>query len=796
MRQTNYDPVRAVPDALRQRGCEPKQTGGEHQWEARCPAHEDGKASLAVSVGSAGRVLLHCYAGCPTEKVVEALGLRMADLFPKRASKQGGSDSHAPRGQIVAVYDYLDTFHKLVSQVVRFEPKGFTQRRPDGKGHWVWGLDKAEYVRNSVGDWSKVRASTPANAERRQFPATPRILYRLPELLAADPNEWVFVVEGEKDADNLRAVSLVATCNLGGAGKWKLVDDDPLTGRRVAIIPDRDKPDPKTGRVAGADHGQDVARRLHGKAREVRLVELPGDGVKDASDWLAAHDAQTPDELRAALLAMIEAAPPWEPPKKLDAPDAGSKGAGAPDLASCLLDEHRTDLGNARRLVVKHGRDLRFCHPWHKWLVWNGRRWAQDGTGGAMRWMKDTVLDLLQEASDRNLPDEERQKLVSFAMSSQSEAKLRAALKVAETEQAVAVGADGFDCDPWAFNCLNGTLDLRTGELRPHDRADMLTKLAPVEYHPDARLDMWDRFLATTTGGDRDLASFLCRVAGYSLTGDTGEEKLFFVYGPAATGKSTFLEALKAAWGDYAQTMDFETLLARPQVGGIRNDVASLAGARLAGSVEVEEGKRLAEGLVKLITGGDRVRSRFLYQESFEFIPQCKLWLAANHAPKVRNDDLAIWRRILRIPFEHTIPEGQRDPAFKATLRDPTKAGPAILAWAVRGCLEWQRDGLRVPDAVTRSTDAYRDEVDPIADFIETCCELAQPQMRDLYRVTAKQLRAAYICWTKEAGCRPLGPQHFASALREHGAEDGWDGSSRAWKGLRLRPEALPLAMN
>jgi len=210
-------------------------------YEARCPAHDDRHASLSVSHGDDGRVLLHCHAGCAPVDVCKAMGLRLGNLFPPNNNGDG-------RGRIVATYDYCDANGQLLYQVVRFEPKKFRQRRPHSKGGWIWKLGH-----------------------------TPRVLYLLPELFAASPDEWVFVVEGEKDADRLAALGLVATTCPQGAGKWsKLSDDSALHGRRVAIIADKDE--------AGRKHAADVAMRLQNRAREIRIVELPGAG-KDASDW-------------------------------------------------------------------------------------------------------------------------------------------------------------------------------------------------------------------------------------------------------------------------------------------------------------------------------------------------------------------------------------------------------------------------------------------------------------------------------------------------------------------------------
>jgi putative DNA primase/helicase len=379
------------------------------------------------------------------------------------------------------------------------------------------------------------------------------------------------------------------------------------------------------------------------------------------------------------------------------------------------------------------------------------------------------------------------EELVKWSLKSESANRLQAMLQIARSLPPIAVCAESFNRDPWLLNCLNGTIDLRTGKLRPHNPADMITKLCPVEYDPQAKLELWDDFLQTATNNDDSMLQFLQTAMGYSVTGSTGEEKLFFIHGPAASGKSTFLEAVKAVLGDYAQTSDFETFLQRKQVGGVRNDVAKLDGARLVVSIEVDEGKRLAEGLIKMLTGGDTVSARFLYKESFEFIPQFKLWLAANHAPKIKDDDGAMWRRIVRVPFDHAIEEKDQDPQIKSTLRNTKIAGPTILAWLVQGCLQWQQDGLAIPDVIKQSTEEYRQSQDPLKDFFEDCCEF------DSWMVLpVKNLRAAYEQWAKDNGVRfTLGPREFNKRLREKGcvSKSTWhDGkNAKCWQGIGLQ---------
>lgn len=487
-------------------------------------------------------------------------------------------------------------------------------------------------------------------------------------------------------------------------------------------------------------------------------------------------------------------------------------GEDAPPLLAEGTHPH-SDLANAERLIAMHGEDLRHAPDLGGWFHYDERRWRRDEAAArraswhvarklliwaararaeAEKALNDpTILDDEPRRELAKLRIEQAKKAWKHAAQSQSSSRLKAILDVAEAQEQMAVRSSAFDRDPLLFNCANGVVDLRTGELRPHRREDMISKLSPVAYDRAARSDLWERVLAEATGDDEEMIAFLRRAVGYSLTADVSEEKLFFVHGPAAAGKSTLLEAIKATLGDYAATANFETFIARPEAGGIRNDVARLAGSRMVVSIEVDEGKKLAEGLVKMLTGGDTISARFLYREEFEFKPGFKLWLAANHAPRVRDDDGAMWRRILRVPFERVVPPEKRDPRVKAALTNASVSGPAILAWAVRGCLEWQKEGLGVPASVARATDAYRAENDPLREFIEECVELVPGDQGSW--VSRAGLRAAYEHWAKENGARfTLSPKEFTARIRALGCDEasnrGPSGQPvRTWRCLRLR---------
>jgi putative DNA primase/helicase len=438
-----------------------------------------------------------------------------------------------------------------------------------------------------------------------------------------------------------------------------------------------------------------------------------------------------------------------------------------------------TEYGNAERLIARHGQDIRYS-PGLGWLVWDGQRWRRDEDGEVIRRMKETTRAMWDELPE--VEPDRQESFFAFVRSSENERRLNAALRLAESEAAVATQVDAFDADPLLFTVANGTIDLRTGELREHRREDMITKASPLIYVARARSTLWEQFLHTVTGEDEELAAFLQRAVGYSLTGMTSEEKLFFAHGPAATGKSTFLEALKAVQGEYATTTDFETFLKRKGDRGIPNDIARLAGMRMVVSNEVDEGKQLAAGLVKTLTGGDTILARFLRKEFFEFRPHFKLWLAANDRPQLSASDSGIWRRIVQIPFVREIPEGERDPSLKLRLTSDPDVQSAILAWAVEGALAWQQQGLAVPMRVKAYTEEYRQENNPLQEFLTECC-LLDPGAR----TPRSKLKHAFDRWARLNGQPSLTPKRFSDLLKLKDITDGGKtGDDRTWLGIRL----------
>ena len=663
-----------------------------------------------------------------------------------RPAENGGTRRNgATSADLTQTFDYVNEAGRLLFQAVRTDlkdgQKRFSQRRPDGHGGWIANLQDVR-----------------------------RVLYRLPEVLKA---EQIYVAEGEKCVHALEGLGVTATCNPMGAGKWRSEYADLLAGKDCVVLPDNDEP--------GQAHALEIRDSLASKARSVRLVELPGLPAKgDVVQWIAAGG--TRDQL-IELAQRVDAPKPAtrETISNASGLQVVPKGEPGPDPGLRFFPY--TDSGNAERLVKKYAGEIRYCWPHKCWYIHTGKRWEPDQSGEMLQRAKWIARELYEEASrieDTSL----RKDCIAWARKCESADRRKAAAFCAQSEPGIPIMPAEFDSDPFLLNCLNGTVELRTGDLREHQREDLITRLAPVVHNTDTSHQLWARFLADSTGGDIELLEFLQRAAGYSLTGSVSEEVLFFVHGAAASGKSTFLEALKSTFGDYAKVADFETFIARREAGSIRNDIAELAGRRFVVSIEVDEGKKLAEGLVKMLTGGDTVRARFLYQEAFDFAPTFKLWLAANHAPRVRDNDTAIWRRILRVPFEKVVPKEKRDPTVKARLRDPDVSGPAILAWAVEGCLRWQEEGLKVPQVVEKATEAYRADMDPLKDFLEERCELGTGGW-----VLSSALRSSYEDWAKHAGeRRVLDGKAFAERLIAMGCERTRDRrTGRGWSGITLR---------
>lgn len=466
-------------------------------------------------------------------------------------------------------------------------------------------------------------------------------------------------------------------------------------------------------------------------------------------------------------------------PPPPDPPPAGSApAAGPPPAATPAPSFHCTDLGNAQRFAFLHGHTVRYVPEWGKWYIWDGTRWGEDKLNAILQLARDIPRAIYQEAAAAD--DARRKDLGTWAIRSESRDALSAAAALLKTEHGIPVYFTALDADPWALNCTNGTLDLRTGELRPHRRSDLLTKQIPVAYDPAATCPRWLAFLDTIFKHDADLIAFIQRAVGYTLTADVSEQCIFFEYGTGKNGKSTFSSILQKLLGEYGQQAPSELILARRN-DGIPADVARLVGARLAVTSELEQGQRLAESKVKDLTGGDRIVARFMRENWFEFAPTHKLWIYGNHKPVIRGSDEGIWRRIRLIPFAVTIPPEQRDPSLAEKLSGEL---PGILAWAVRGELDRQHHGLHEPRVVIEATAEYRAEMDRLGPYMEDRV-LTGPRLSVL--MTA--LYADYKLWCVDNDEEPVSKNLFGRMLTERGFGEGRDTrGGRTRTGLGLKP--------
>lgn len=439
------------------------------------------------------------------------------------------------------------------------------------------------------------------------------------------------------------------------------------------------------------------------------------------------------------------------------------------DLASGIesLPPRFSEEALALRFSRRHAEDLRYVSRWGHWMRWNGVRWVQDDTLH--------VFDLARgicRAASAECSDAEKTTAIRLA----SKATSAAVERLAAADRRHAAVVDQWDADAWLLNTPKGTLDLRTGKIREHRRTDYITK--STASGPGTECPLWLQFLDRVTGGDLELQTFLQRMIGYSLTGSTREHSLFFLYGTGANGKSVFLFTVSGLLGDYAKTAPASSFTAS-SIEQHPTDLAGLRGARFVTAIETEDGARWAESKIKSLTGGDKIAARFMRCDFFEFLPEFKLVIAGNHKPGLRSVDEAIRRRLHLVPFTVTIPEVERDPKLGEKLRAEF---PGILAWAIKGCLEWQRDGLKPPAAVRDATAEYLDAEDTIRRWIEECCVIEGGSWTPV-----GALFANWQTWCERAGEREGSQKRFTQQLEAHGYERSRTGQARGFNGISLK---------
>lgn len=697
-------------------------TSGENKWTAFCPSHDDRKPSLSVAIDNE-TLLVHCHAGCTLEQILQAVKLTKADLF---LSDRKPNAQKPEQREIDVIYHYTDA-KGIPFEVVRTNPKGFYQRQADGKGGYLKTPGGRYTMRGIV--WT---------------------LYHQDKLKQAiDGGKEIFLVEGEKDVQRLEREGLVSTSNPMGAGKWRSSYSEALRGADLIIIPDNDSP--------GVAHVNKAAADTHGKAKRVRILTLPQE-FRDVSHYLdSGGDIQQ-------LLKLAALCPTYE----------------IPQVAVTEFDFTLTDLGNAERLVHQFEGTLRYCWERKLWLVWNNKIWEWDMGAKIMQLATKTVRSIYHEAADEP-DDKKRKELADHAKRSENHQRLEAMIKQAKARPGILVEVEELDKDAWLLNCNNGTINLKTGNLQPHDKRDFITMLVPLDYVPEARSDEWDNFLAMIFEKKESLISYVQKALGYSLTGSQAEQAIFFCHGGGWNGKSTLLGAVTDIFGPYSQEIEPEAFMVKKySSGGPNESIADLYRKRLVCSTEVEEGQKLSVTLIKRMTGGERLRHERKWEHGFNFLPSYKLWLSGNHEPRITDTTNSFWNRLKRIPFKVSISEQKRIKDYRHILSGGY--GEAILAWLVKGCIQWQKQGLGEPPEVLEAIKKYREDQDILLEFLNENCG-HQPSAT----ITVADLYKAYKRWCDETLSYFLGKKTFGDRLKEKGfTSTSGTGNKATWTGIRL----------
>ena len=436
-----------------------------------------------------------------------------------------------------------------------------------------------------------------------------------------------------------------------------------------------------------------------------------------------------------------------------------------------------TDTWNAKQFSNMFQGKILWCDPWTTWLIFKEGRWQRDDELKTVDLAKQVAKSMYERASQID-DDNERKAFVKWTLRTESRQALMNMIELAKPD--LSVRPELLDVDKYLLNLRNGTYDLRNDKLLSHSPEDRLTMMANVEYDPDAKCPKWIEFLNKIFAGDQDLIGFVQKALGYSLTGDTGEDCFFIVYGTGANGKTTFLNTIETVLGDYAAQSRAETFLSKDR-DTIPSDLARLKGRRFVVATEFPQGKVIAESLIKSLTGRDELTVRELFGKWFQYKPQFKIWLGTNHKPVVRDNSVGFWRRVKLIPFEVQIPVNERIRNFEDNLLEEASG---ILNWMLEGYREWKNEGLGDTEKIREATAEYRDENDVLRDFLEERC-IEDPNAS----ISKKELYQAYVDWSTFNTEKTLSKGTFLRLIEERGYKPYRSNKERGWKGITLKKE-------
>jgi len=767
-------PIETVVEALSSHHCQPKKNG--IGYKALCPSHEDRIASLSVTEGDDGKVLLKCFAGCEHDRIASALGLEVKDLFagdrpdfqvthsrnnhksktkpPKEPDKNLRPDIESA---IVSCCELLKKEAGLQKRLL--ETRGITLNTArrfgigyDGqRARWSIPIRDHEGVK-AIG-LKYHRASEDQEPKGLSEPGSQVGLFGFDTI--TDKNAPLVVTEGEFDAMVIyQSTGINAVSGSGGAATVKTEWSGLLAGHPVILCLDNDSKGREATEKWKALLGPLV---LGGRIPSLRIVSEYPAGCKDATDILLRHGAE-------AVRRTIDSAVSWEP---------------SVTFSLC------TDLANAERFSSQHRENVRYCFTQNSWLVWNGKVWERDAEGAVTELAKRTVRSIYDEAG-KAPTKEQRSEISRHARASESRRAIVDMLTLARSERGIPIRQERLDSERWLLPLQNGTYDLKEDLFREHRREDYFTRLAPVSFDGEADCPRFLEFLQKIMssfdqdGRDRVIA-FLQKLFGICLTGDVGCQRIFILWGGGQNGKSTLINTILGVLGPFATRIDTEILLQK-NYSQHPTGLTDLYGTRLAWTSETGDGRRLAEDQVKSLTGGDNIRARRMRENFFEWQPSHKLLLLTNSRPSIRGRDFAIWRRICLIPFTYKIPPEERIDNYENILLEERSG---ILNWCLDGLRAYRENGLSEPEEVRSAVQQYQQEEDILAPWLEERCLLGPD-----YHTPAAVVRESYEAHCQERAVEPIGKPTFWRLLTELGIEASKQRGSRYRDGIGIKVDS------
>ncbi len=768
----DMDKLRATSDIVAVIGSRVPLTRRGREFVAPCPFHDDATPSFYVIPD---RQFFHCF-GCSASGDIVDFVQRFDGIDFKEAVEVIQKLPPMPLPMLAGMKASTREQDWVTEMPPATEPQPATfatKHHGEPVAVWcyktlngsVWGyaarysVERDGVAKKAILQWTfgKSFGETQGRWACKHF-SRPRPLYGLEHLYQKD--RPVMIVEGEKTVEAARTLfpqHLVLSW-AGGVAAVKYADWTPLAGRECVIVPDAD--------AVGKEAAFWIQARLVSLGCRVEVVtpEASRPSGWDLADAVA--DEWLPEEAAQWLQANRLAVPMPEPNNDLD--DEGEPLTPPPSAFS--------EDALAQRFVTEHGQDLRFVKAWGVWMLWQGHQWVRDEQDVVKKQSQVFLRGVVNWDTGRVLPETMRRKINALRTA-------EAVVGCASFSPTISTAMAQWDRDPLILSTPGGTVDLRTGLMRPARREDLLIQSTSVT-PSDGTCPIWMRFLDTVMDHDQALVSYLQRLVGYALTGVTVEQQLAFFYGTGGNGKSVFLSAIRAILGSYA-TISAMTTFTESKMEKHPADIADLKDARLVISQETEEGRKWAESLIKSLTGGDPIKARYMRQNFFEFTPKFKLIFAGNHKPALRTVDEAMRRRMHIVPWTVTIPKAQRDPLLGEKL---AVEYPAILRWMIDGCLLWQQQGLAPPDAVLHATDEYLIEEDVLRGWLDDNCVIGADQS-----VLSKDLRHNYVAWCEENKEFAMGPRRLSSNLISRGMKSEKIGGAQFMVGISLKSvEVVP----